>query len=476
MSNEKYHISHPPPDEPQDMGVSPEKRPIEGARSVAELRITALAAGGAGVGRHHGKVWFVPGGIPGDRVRAAAVREQTRFVQASLERLLQASPDRREPPCRFQPGCGGCPWMVLGEERQRDWKRRLIEDALERIAGLDDVAVEEMRIGSRQLGYRNKIELTLGLDEEGGPAIGLHSGEARGSLTDVACCSVQHDAANEILASAREFLLDPAAEERREWFRRREPYRLILRRSWATGQLLAGLRETGRPFPRLDALARFLVERHPRIHGVVRIRARPGRRGGSQTELLAGRDWIEERLGGLRFRLPAATFLQVNPEMAQRMIEEIRAAAGPVGGRRIWDLYGGVGAYGLALARLGSQSLICDADRQAIQCGRETARRNRIARARFVHADVKSFLADRTNETADLVIANPPRAGLGRGVAQAIAAGNPARVVLVSCHPASMARDLRVFADGGYRTERVIPFDLFPQTAHVEAIGVLGRV
>jgi len=461
-------MSCPDPKNPQDIAVSDSE---DGLR---ELEIDGLAAGGRGVARVDGMVWFVPGALPGDRVVVREERRHTSYVEGRLVRRLRDAPERREAPCPLHGRCGGCPWMGLDERAQQDWKRRMVVEALARI-GRCSVEVAPLRAPRTTLGYRNKVEFTLGVDAAGRPSVALH-GEAdsatRGALVDVARCPIQNDLGNAVLTGARSFLL----ERPRGWVEASEglgePYRLILRTSQLRGEALVAVRETSRPFPEAEELAAALMADQPAIVGVVRIRAREGRRGGARVATVAGRDWIEERVGGTAFRLPAASFLQVHMEAAEILAELVRDGVGPVKGQSAVDLYGGVGLFGIDLARRGARVTICETDLDAVRCGRRAVRGAGIGEVDFRHVHVAAFLreARTSGRRIDLVVANPPRSGLGRRVPEGIAALAPRRVVVVSCDPATLARDARRLEQAGFVAERAVPVDVFPQTAHVETV------
>ena len=273
-------MSCSPTEGAQDIAVPPEE--------TAELVIEALVAGGRGLGRAGGVVWFVPGVLPGDRILARVSRKHSNYVEGRLVTRLAASPSRRRPPCPLQADCGGCPWMALEEPAQRDWKRRLVHDALKRI-GQTEVEVEEVRAPPAPLGYRNKVEFTLGRGADGRAAIGLHPLEpGRAGVVDVDRCVVQTDPANAVLATAREILL--ARPDR--WLEASaaapEPFRLVIRSSTA-GKVLVALRETAAPFPGAARFAEHLRSAHEELAGVVRIRARAGQRGGARVLPISGR-------------------------------------------------------------------------------------------------------------------------------------------------------------------------------------------
>lgn len=455
-------MSYPDDTGAQDMGVG-------STASLVELEVDDLAGGGRGVARREGRVWFIDGAVPGDRVMVEPVRSRARYVEGRARTILRPSPARREPPCPLQSRCGGCPWMVLAEPDQREWKRRLLIEALARIGATREVEVESIQAAPAGLGYRNRVELTLGRDALGQPALGLHVRGPELALVDVQRCLLQAEPANAVLATARAVLL-----EHGELFAQPgdEQFRLVLRSSRSTGEILVAIREAARRFPRTLALtlAELLTRQHEEIRGVVILESAPGRRGGTRALPILGRDWIEERVAGTTYQLPAASFIQVNTEMADVMTSLVVECAGPLEGARALDLYGGVGVHGMALARRGARVIVCDADGQALACGREAVLREGLHGVRFRHADVLAFLREPGGTRWDVVVANPPRTGLGAGVAEAITARGPERLVLVSCDPATLARDVARLKRAGYRLERVIPVDLFPQTAHVEAI------
>ena len=367
--------------------------------------------------------------------------------------------------------------MALGESDQLRWKRSLVRDALTRI-GQSRVPGEEPRASPRSLGYRNRLEFTLGRAASRRPAIGFHPADPAGEgLIDVGRCPLQTDPANAVLETARDFLMSRPDGWAGGADEGAEPFRLAVRTSRSTGEVLVALRETSRTFPEAEALARRLADAHAELTGVVRIRALPGRRGGARVLPVLGRTWIRERIGGVSYRLPAASFLQVNPDAAELLLELVRDGAGPVGGKSVVDLYGGVGVFAFDLARRGARAAVCEADVDAVRCGRRAARSTASDRVTFCHSDVTAFLGAYLHDghRADIVVANPPRTGLGARLPKQIAGLEPRRVVLVSCDPATLARDTRRLVAAGFTAERAIPVDVFPQTAHVETVLFLGR-
>ncbi len=470
MSSKKYNSLDRRTPKAQYVAVSP--GPLR-----AELRIEALVAGGRGIGRVDGRVWLVEGALPGDLVRAEAERVGRGHVEARVTERLEGSPSRRPPPCPVQGACGGCPWMTLDEAEQRDWKRRLVVEAIERVGKLSGVEVGETAPSDLDLGYRNKVELTFGREGDG-RVLGFHPSGSGGRIVDVERCLLQGEGGRRVLESTREFFLHGPGRGETALDDRGDPPRVVIRESRATGKILVALRTGPGPLPSAVPFARHLMSRHPEVGGVVRLFARPGRRGGSATETLAGDPWIEEALAGTLFRLPAATFFQVNTGAAERLAQVVMGAAATPSPNRVLDLYGGVGVFAIALAREGARATVVEADRGAVECGRAAVAAGGIEGVEFAASDVAAYLRSPADplRPPDLVVADPPRTGLGPGVADAIVALASPRIILVSCDAPTLGRDLRRFVDRGYAIRRVVPVDLFPQTASVEAVAELHRV
>ncbi len=442
---------------------------------VTRVGIETWAAGGRGLGRVEGRVWMVAGAIPGDEVNARVVKDHGRFVEAVAHSLERPSHSRRATPCPIQNECGGCPLMVVDEESQRSAKRQFLVDALQRIGRLPATTpVDEVVAAPTELAYRNKIELSFGRDQTGRPILGFHRTGRPSALVDVGDCAIADRRLRPLLAAARAFFLEGPGASEPALQDARESVRLVLRCSSSGNERLVALRGLAGPFASAADFARVAGEADPGLVGVVRLVASRGRRGGAAVETIAGRDWIAEEIHGVAFRVPAGTFLQVHASAAVQLGGHVFAGAGSP--RRVVELYGGIGALGLALARRGAQATIVDADGAAIACGSEAARLQGLISAAFVHSDVFAFLRSAPDAVPpDLVIADPPRTGLGRGVAERLATLGAARIAMVSCDPATLARDLSVLSARGYAIERITPFDLFPQTAHVEAVAWLSR-
>jgi len=457
---------------PQNVGV-----PGSSGFPSGPLRVDGLASDGRGVARDAGRVWFVERAFPGDLVELVQPRVRSTFGEGRAGRRIEDGPDRRESECTVQARCGGCPWMDLALVAQHRWKRRIVEEALVRIGGFRGVGVEEVVPSPRALGYRNRVEVVLRRDRRGRPAVGFagFEPEVGPAVVDVERCAVLDERAAPALDAVRRALLgDPRLAS---LWSSPEPFRILVRVGIA-GALVAirGPRAAAAVERALTEAAERLVAGGA-LAGVVRTIAAAGRRGGTRSRALAGAADTEREVAGVRFRIPAGSFTQVNDEAADRLVEAVveRCSAGP--GSTVLDLYGGIGAFGWRLAARGARVTVVEADERAVACGRE-ARPQAALRTppAFVHRDARAFLDDHAGALFDAAVANPPRTGLGRGVAERLAARTSHTIVVVSCDAATLARDLRVVvASGRWRIARVTPFDLFPHTPHVEIVTAVER-
>jgi 23S rRNA (uracil1939-C5)-methyltransferase len=451
----------------RDVGPPPPK-------GVTTVQIDRWVAGGRGLGRVDGQVWMVAGAVPGDEVEVRPVRDHGRYVEGITIAISRASHLRRVPPCPIQPVCGGCPLMPVDESEQHTAKQAVVVDALQRIGRQAGVPVASTVAPRPWLGYRNKIELTFGESPAGRTQLGYHRADGTPGLVDVEACAIADPRMQPVVAAARAYFLDGGVAADPAFRAPGEPIRLVLRSSATCDERLVAVRGPDRPLPGLEAFAESALRADPGLAGVVRIVSVPGRRGGARLETIRGRPWIHDEILGLKFEIPAATFLQVHAVAGEALARSVIEGAGRPAAAL--ELYGGVGAMGLALARQGVPVTIVEADPEAVRCGRAAAERASVRGARFVCGDVRRFLTDRPSGVApELVIADPPRTGLGRDVARSVAELRAARIAIVSCDPATLARDLAALVAGGYEVESVVPFDLFPQTAHVEAVAWLRR-
>lgn len=439
------------------------------------LAIDDLAFGGEGVGRVDGYVVFVRGGVPGDRVRVTMVDARSRFGRAVIESVETPSPDRVEAPCAYFGRCGGCRLQHLSYSAQLVFKEKQVRDCLERIGGLGEFAIRPILAAPGQYGYRNKMEFTVAP----GPTIGLHQADRYDVVLDIERCLLQSDSMNALLGELRRetraralSVYDQASGEGLLRF-------VSLREGRRTGEAMVNIVATTPDVEALGPLAERLAERVPATASVVlNVNAKKASVAvGTEEHLLVGRDHIREALGGLAFQVSSNSFFQTNTAQAERLFAIVEEACALEGDETVMDLYSGTGAISLLLARRCRWVYGIEVAAAAVADAVRNARENGIENCTFHAGEVRHVLPAlmRAGVGAEVVVADPPRAGFHPKALLALAALAPARLVYVSCNPATLARDLGDLVRQGYRLEWAQPVDMFPQTPHIEAVARLVR-
>ena len=442
-----------------------------------ELTIDDLAFGGEGVGRTDGYVVFVRSGVPGDRVRAKVVEARSRFGRAVIESVETPSPDRVEAPCPYFGRCGGCRLQHLSYPAQLAFKAKQVRDCLERLGGLGAFELRPILAAPEPYGYRNKMEFTVAAGAV--PAIGLHQADRYDVVLDIERCLLQSETMNALLDELRHetrarglSVYDQDSEQGLLRF-------VSLREGRHTGEAMVNIVATTPDVEALGPVAERLRARVPATASVVlNVNAKKASVAvGTEEHLLLGRDHIRESLGGLTFQVSANSFFQTNTVQAGRLFALVEEACALAGGETVMDLYSGTGAISLLLARRCRWVYGIEIAAAAVADAVRNAQGNGIENCTFVAGEVRHALPTlmRDGVRAEVVVADPPRAGFHPKALAALAALGPERLVYVSCNPATLARDLADLVRQGYRLEWVQPVDMFPQTPHIEAVARLSR-
>ncbi|HEY7632179.1 MAG TPA: 23S rRNA (uracil(1939)-C(5))-methyltransferase RlmD [Thermoleophilaceae bacterium] len=445
-------------------------RPQKGAE--LELEIDALAYGGAGVARLDGYVLFVQGAVPGDKVRARVTKRKRAYAEARTLELLDPSPDRIEARAPHP----GAPWQVLPYERQLAEKESQVREALTRIGGFEQPPVEPIVPAVEPWRYRNKVEYSFGESEDDGQLVlGFHKPGRWNEIDDVS----EDILASEAVDSVREAVKAWCRDEGLSAYDRRESSgflrNLVVRESRRGGQLQVRIVTSEGDFRALD------LADHVQAHGVLWTRtagvAETTRDG--ETDLLKGAATIEEEITvageRLRFRISPDAFFQTNTEMAERLYGAAIELAGLSGRERVYDLFSGIGTIALALAPAAGEVWGIELVEQAVADAIENAKLNGIDNARFYAGDVRTAMRPLVEEAGepDVLVVDPPRAGLSQKVVRRIIETGAKRIVYVSCNPTTLAPNARQLVDAGYALETVRPVDMFPQTPHIECVAQL---
>jgi 23S rRNA (uracil1939-C5)-methyltransferase len=423
-----------------------------------ELTLDGIAQGGEGVGRWQERVVFARGGLPGERVQVRLRERREAYARGDVVEIFEASADRVEPRL---PGADHMPWQHIAYPAQLRFKRQILADQLAKIGGFHDLPVAETLAAARPWGYRNSARF-----HSVGGQIGYYAAESH-DLQVIEADPLLLPVLNDALAALRAVVRAGAPA----------PAEVILRASEAYGYALAALLRPERTEGRgsdaesardLRELAMRWRMRCPALAGVTL----PSSAG--QPPVALGADHLIEELGGIAFHLRPTTFFQVNGSAADALLLLVRAALELDGSGRLLDLYCGAGAFALPLAGLASEVLGVEEYAGAVEDGRTTAAANEVDNVRFEIGRVEAVLRELEGPFVAVVL-DPPRRGCHPLAIQELLRLAPARMVYVACHPATLARDLKLLAAGGYQVASVQPVDLFPQTAHIESVVVLVR-
>jgi 23S rRNA (uracil1939-C5)-methyltransferase len=523
--------------------VTIELQPAMRKGDILELHIDRVAFGGQGIARSDGLVIFVKGAVPGDRVRALILRKKKAYAEGKIQELLAPSSDRVEAPCPYFGVCGGCQWQHVKYERQIEYKRAHVEEALSHIGSLSGIEVHDPIPSERRFGYRNKMEFSFsdrpwllnppppltpparggefsgvppargGKDDvsisaptltlppqrgrglSGGPsttatltcephppslkggrgefALGLHVPGTFDKIIGVDACLLQQERGNEILREVKRFAvqsrLPPYGLKSHEGFWRF----LTLRHSLYCDDWMVNLVTSESKTEGILPLAQRLTTLFPNVKTVVNnITARKASIAvGEREVVLAGDGILQDRIGASVFQISANSFFQTNSLGAERLYGKVVEFAELTGRETVLDLYSGTGTIPIFLAKSASRVIGMEIAESAVLDARRNCQANGIENCEFILGDIRESLALlRTHP--EVMIIDPPRAGMHQDVLFRVLEIGPDRIVYVSCNPATLARDLGLMQEH-YHIAQIQPVDMFPHTYHVESVAKL---
>ena len=458
---------------------------------VEKLEITAIAAEGKSLGRWNDMVVFVPFGAPGDVVDVQLTKKRHSFAEGKIVAMHTVSPMRVEPFCEHYGVCGGCKFQHIPYQQQLKFKQQQVEDALERIAKVQLPAINPILGSANTCFYRNKLEFTfsnkswltreqLESDEQFDDrnALGFHIPNAFDKVLDINKCWLQDDVSNQI----RNFIRLHAKQQGYSFFDLRANQgvmRTLMIRTSSTGEVMLVVVFGADDKAAIHEMMQAIKDAFPQITSlqyVVNLKCNDSLND-QQFVLFSGRDYIEEEMEGLKFRVGPKSFYQTNSAQAYELYKVARRMAKLTGNELVYDLYTGTGTIANFVARQARQVIGIEYVPEAIEDAKLNSRVNGIENTLFYAGDMKDILTDgfvRQHGCPDVMIIDPPRAGMHEDVVKVILNAQPKRLVYVSCNPATQARDLAML-DEKYSVEEVQPVDMFPHTQHVENVVALQR-
>jgi len=454
---------------------------------LVELVISDLAFGGKGLAKVNGLVVFVEHAVPLDRIIARIVKKKKNHVLARIDTMIEPSPFRIDPPCRYSGYCGGCKWQFLNYEKQLEYKRRHVTDSLEHIGIIKDVPVHPTMPSEKIFGYRNKMEFSCSdrrwlLPEELGNkdidinfALGLHVPGSFNKVVDIAECRLQPELGNNILDHIRKYIIESGApvyglRSHKGFWRY-----VMLRHSVARDQWMVNIISSAEDHGILQPLADQLKSTYPRIGSIVNnvTSKEAGIAVGEYEILLAGTSYLRDKIGSFKFDISANSFFQTNTRGATGLSEIVRKYAELTGNETIVDLYSGIGTIAICLANSAKAVIGLEILENAVADARKNCRLNGISNCSFIPGDIKESFS-LISEKPDVMIIDPPRMGMHKNVIKHVLDMAPQRIVYVSCNPATLARDLGLMKEE-YHVLEVQPIDMFPHTYHIESVAKLQR-
>ena len=453
-----------------------------------EVEISDVAFGGRGLVRLDGMAVFVDQAVPGDRVIIRIIRKKKNYAEARVIDLIQSSPDRIIAPCEYSGFCGGCKWQFLKYEQQLIYKRQHVLDSLEHIGRIKDALVRDTISSELIFGYRNKMEFSCSdrrwllphelerSDVDMGFALGLHVPGTFHKVIDTRACLLQPDLGNHLMDEVRTYMR--SSDQPVYGLRSHIGFWrfLALRHSVAHDRWMVNIVTAADSRETVQPLADRLRDRYPKVVSIINniTSRKAGVAVGDVEHTLAGSDIISDKIAGFEFEISANSFFQTNSRGAALLFKIVEKYVGLTGTETVLDLYSGTGTIPILLSEHSKAVTGIEIVESAVADAEKNCRKNGISNCKFIRGDIRKCLSQIT-QRPDVVIIDPPRAGMHKDVVKQVLELGAGRLVYVSCNPATLARDLEMMQEA-YHLEEVQPVDMFPHTYHVEVVAKLIKI
>lgn len=442
-----------------------------------ELSITALSSEGSGIGHYKGLAVFVDSAAVGDILKVHIIKVKSSYAVGKVVKIIKPSKHRIPPDCPVYDRCGGCSYRHISYEQELTVKRQRVEDALRRIGGLN-IGVDEIISQENVNGYRNKAQYPIGFDADGRTVIGFYARKSH-RIIDCRNCALQPPEFESILNVIAKWAAENGVsfydEEKHKGLLRH----IYLRKGRTTKQTMVCLVINGNNVPKKEKLIQALTETDETVCSVVLNinRNKTNVILGAECITIYGSDFIEDELCGLRFRISPLSFYQVNPAGAKLLYKKAAELAELKKTDVLLDLYCGAGTIGLSMADKVEKVIGAEIIEPAIENAKENARLNGIENAEFFCSDAAEISAKLLEKgfKPTVIVLDPPRKGCSREMVETAVKLKPERIVYVSCDPATLARDCKLFGELGYEAKKAVAVDMFPRTVHVETVVFMSK-
>jgi len=436
--------------------------------------IEDLTHDGNGVAKVDGFPLFIQGALPEETVEVHVLKTLKNYGFAKIVDIIKESPDRVKAPCIYFGQCGGCQVQHLSYEGQLKWKENMVRNVMKRI-GKIDAPVLPVKGMQDPWNYRNKSQIPFSMTETG-PIAGFYKSKSH-EIVDMERCLIQVGEADAMMATLKKELMEIGVQPYNEASHQGMLRHVVVRKGRATGEVMVVLVTNKHKFPQKDEAIKLIQKLVPNVTSIVQNIniEKTNVILGNETVTLWGKDFIEDTIGGVRFEISARSFYQVNPVQTEVLYKQALDYAQLTGNERVIDAYCGIGTISLFLAQKAKSVMGVEIVEQAIEDAKRNSEINGFTNTYFEAGPAEEVIprwyAD--GKEADVLVVDPPRKGCDEALLTTIIEQKPKRVVYVSCNPGTLARDLRILEDGGYKTVEIQPVDMFPQTTHCEAVAWL---
>ncbi|ADD02847.1 RNA methyltransferase, TrmA family [Thermoanaerobacter italicus Ab9] len=444
---------------------------------IITVEIKEMEFGGFGIGYYDGKRVKIKGAFLGQKIKAKIKKIKKEILEAETVEIVENSPLEKESLCPLFGDCGGCTYQNVDYLEQLKIKENIVKKLLEK-EGIKDYKFLGIVKSPKEHGYRNKMEYTFGKDKEGNAALGLHrKGRFYEVIMTDKCNIVDGD-----FIKALTLTFDYAINKRLPFYDKKthEGFlrHLVVRKASKSREILLNIVTTTQLKHDFTELIEIYKNANFGSHLVGVLHTQNDSWSDAvvceRLEVLYGRDYLIEEILDLKFKISAFSFFQTNSYGAEKLYETVREFAGDVSDKIVFDLYSGTGTIGIIMAPMAKKVIGIELVEEAVMSARENAKLNGLKNCTFIAGDVSQKLKE-IKEQPDVVIVDPPRSGINPKALKDIVKFNPQKVVYVSCNPESLARDLKVFSEGGYKVDKVKCVDMFPYTYHVETVVLMEK-
>lgn len=443
-----------------------------------EVTVEDLTHDGAGVAKVDGYPLFIPGTLPGEKVNVHVLKTLKKYGFAKLLDIVEPSASRVTPPCHVFPTCGGCQLQHLSYESQLLQKRKSVRDVMDRIAKLPEVPVHEVKGMDDPWRYRNKSQIPF--DTENDRIITGFYKTRTHQIVDTDVCLIQTQEADDLMTLLKYKLQQLGIETYNEHTHKGMLRHLVVRKARQTGQVMVVLVTRHRKFPQKDAVIELIRKELPDVTSIMQNvnSANTNVIMGNEMITLYGADVIIDKIGDIEFEISARSFYQVNPEQTEVLYQQALDYANLTGNETVIDAYCGIGTISLFLAKQAKEVYGVEIVPQAIEDAKRNAEINGMTNTHFEAGPAEEIIPKwyAQGKKFDVLVVDPPRKGCDEKLLETILEYKPKKIVYVSCNPGTLARDLRILEDGGYKTQEVQPVDMFPHSSHIECVCHLEYV